>query len=75
MAGPEEQLAIAWLRHSVTPMRILVSRISLAVSTSRAAGATALATPIRAAPRLLGVETLCGSLGVVAALAVVLAVL
>lgn len=75
MAGPEEQLAITRLPSSVASMRASVSRIALAIATLRAAGAAALATLIRAAPRLLGVETLYGSLGVVAAVAVGLVVL
>jgi peptidoglycan hydrolase-like protein with peptidoglycan-binding domain len=71
MANPEEQLAIRWPGQSAVPMRGLVSRIAHHASAVRAAWAAA----VRAAPRLLGVETLCGSLGVVAALAVVLTIL
>jgi hypothetical protein len=71
MANPEEQLAIRWPGGSAGPMRGLVSRMAPYASAVRAAWAAA----VRAAPRLLGVETLCGSLGVVAALAVVLTIL
>jgi peptidoglycan hydrolase-like protein with peptidoglycan-binding domain len=73
MARPEEQLAITWPGGSVAPMRALASRVALSILTLRAAWVAVAA--IRATPRLLGVETLCGSLGVVAALAVVLAIL
>jgi peptidoglycan hydrolase-like protein with peptidoglycan-binding domain len=75
MAHPEEQVAISWLGESVAPMPGLVSRIAPLGLALRAAGVAALAAVVRATPRLLGVETLCGSLGVVAALTVVVAIL
>jgi peptidoglycan hydrolase-like protein with peptidoglycan-binding domain len=74
MANSEEQLAITW-PGSAVPVRGLLSRIAPVAWAFRAARVATLATAVRAAPRLLGVETLCGSLGVVAALAVVLAIL
>jgi hypothetical protein len=74
MANPEEQLAATWPSGSAVPMRALVW-IAPCASALRAAWVGASAAAVRATPRLFGVETLCGSLGVVAALGVVLAIL
>ena len=74
MANPEEQLATTWPGGSAAPMRAWVW-IAPCASALRAVWAATSAAAVRATPRLLGVETLCGSLGVIAALGVVLAIL
>jgi len=74
MANPEEQLVTTWPGGPAAPMRAWVW-IALCASALRALWAAGSAAAVRATPRLLGVETLCGSLGVIAALGVVLAIL
>ena len=74
MANPEEQLAITWPSGPAAPTRTLVG-IAPCASAVRAAWTAASALAVRATPRLWSVETLCGSLGVVAALGMVLAIL